>query len=370
MIRIKNKIIKYGEPCFIIAEAGSNHNNELYLAKKLIDVAAEAKADAVKFQLFTAKGLYPSNCGSIELSYGKVDLYKVIEKLELPLKWLPELKGYAEKYGLIFMCSPFEEKLVDELEKINIDCYKVASPELNHIPLLEYIGKNKKPIIASTGLCKIQDIAEAIETIQKYHNNLAIMHCVSAYPTPLEDCNLNVIETLKKVFNVPVGFSDHTFDPIFAPTVAVYKGANIIEKHFTLDKKMEGLDHYFALEPLEIKEMVKIIRSVEELDKNGQEKFINERFGKDKVNKILGIYQKIIAPSEKIIYPNDKRSIHAIKNINKGAILTKENIAILRSERNLNPGLHPRFFKKILNTKLQRPVKYGQGITWEDLLQK
>lgn len=366
----KDKIIKYGDPCLIIAEAGSNHNNDLNLAKKLIDVASEAKADAVKFQLFTAKGLYPSNCGFIELSHGKVDFYKVLEKLELPFKWLPELKSYTEQKGLIFMCSPFDEKLVDELEKINIDCYKIASPELNHIPLLEYIGKIKKFTIASTGLCKIQDIAEAIETIQKYHNNLAIMHCVSAYPTPLEDCNLNVIETLKKVFDVPVGFSDHTINPVIAPTIAIYKGANIIEKHITLDKKLEGPDHYFALEPSEIKEMVKMIRFIEEVDKNGQRKFINERFGKDKVNKILGSYQKIIAPSEKILYPNDKRSIHAIKNIDKGDILTEENIAILRSERNLTPGVHPRFFKKILKTRLQKPVKYGQGITWECLLQK
>ncbi len=369
-IKIRDKYIGSNEPCFIIAEVGSNHNKDLNLAKRLIDVAAEAKVDAIKFQLFTAKELYPSNCGTIETSSGKVNFYKILKNMELPIEWLSELKDYAEKKDLIFMCSPSDEKMVDELEKIDIDCYKVASPELNHILLLEHISEKNKPIIVSTGLCKMQEIAEAIETIQKYHNKLVIMHCITAYPTPLEDCNLNVIETMKKNFNVPVVFSDHSLEPEIAPSIAVFKGANIIEKHFTLDKNMKGPDHKFALEPGELKKMVKTIRNIEDMNKDEQKKFIIKSYGKDKVDKILGSYQKLIVPSEKDLYPNDKRSIHAIKDINKGEILTKENIAVLRSERNLNPGLHPKFYKILLGVKLQKPVKYGQGIKWGDLLQK
>lgn len=370
MIKIKNNIIGDSNPCFIIAEAGSNHNKDLNTAKELIRIASEAGVDAIKFQLFTAKSLYPSNCGIIKLSSGEMDFYKVLKSIELPVEWLSKLKDCAEEKGLIFLCSAFDEKMVNELEKINIDCYKIASPELNHIPLIEHISKKNKSIIASTGLCTIEEISEAVNTIKKYHSNIALMHCVTAYPTPLKDCNLNVIETIKKIFNVPVGFSDHTIEVEITPLVAIFSGANIIEKHFTLDKNMEGPDHKYALNPSELKKMVVVIRSMEKLNKEKQEKLLYKKYGKEKVDKILGIYQKIITPSEKELYPNDKRSIHSIKNIKKGEKLNKKNIAILRSERNINPGLHPRFYPIILGTKIQKNIKYGKGILWKNILEK
>jgi N-acetylneuraminate synthase len=299
-----------------------------------------------------------------------VDFYQVLKGLELPVEWLPELKEHAKNKGLLFICSPFDEAMVDELEQIDIDCYKIASPELNHIPLLEYISQKNRPIICSAGLSKMYEVEEAIDAIKKNNDKLAIMHCVSSYPAPSEDCNLNVIKTMKQEFDVPIGFSDHTLEPETAPLVAIFKGANIIEKHFTLDKNMEGPDHKFALEPQELKAMVTAIRNIEKMSKSEQKKFIYQLYGKDKINKILGKYQKVIAPSEKELYPNDKRSIHAIKDLRKGETLTKENIAILRSERNLNPGLHPRFYNVMIGAKLQKEVRCGQGIKWEDLLQK
>jgi len=369
-LKIKDKYIGDGYPCFIIAEAGSNHNKDLNLAKKLIDIAAQAQADAVKFQLFTAKGLYPSNCGVIETISGEIDFYKILENMELPLEWLPELKEYAGKKGLVFICAPFDEKMADQLEKINLDCYKIGSPELNHFPFLKHVAKKNKPLICSVGLSTLKEIEEAVEIVSPLNQQLAFMHCISAYPAPLKDCNLNIIETLKKAFNLPFGFSDHTLEPEIAPAIAVFKEANIIEKHFTLDKNMEGPDHKFALEPAELKKMVETIREIESKNKKEQENLLHQRYGKDQVNKILGVYQKIIPPSEKNLYPNDKRSIHAIKDMEKGEILTEENVAVLRSERNLKPGLHPRFYKKVLRSKLQKPVKYGQGIKWEDLLEK
>ncbi len=368
--KIKNKLIGDEKNCFIIAEAGSNHNKDILLAKKLIDAAAEAKADAVKFQLFRAEKLYPSNCGNVRLNNKEVDFFKLIKNMELPVKWLVELKLHAEHKKLIFLCSPFDEQAVDELAEISVDAFKIASPELNHIPLLEYIAKKGKPIIMSTGLSKICEIDEAIDTISKFNKRIAILHCVSAYPAPLEDCNLNVIETFRKIFDIPVGFSDHTLHPIYGPLVAVFKGASIIEKHLTLDKKMEGPDHRFALNPEELKQMVTSIREFEKLEHEEQWKMLNSLIREKELGKILGVFRKIIPESEKELYPGDKRSIVAIKDMKIGERITPHSVAVLRTERNLSPGLHPRYFKGIIGAKLHKPVCYGQGIKWEHLLEK
>ena len=366
-IKIGNKQVGEDEPTFIIAEAGSNHNGKLEQAKKLIDIAADAGVDAIKFQLFKAERMYPKNCGVVDTAMGKVDFFKVLKNMELPLTWLEVLKEYSEAKELIFLCSSFDEESADVLENIGITAHKLGSPELNHIPLLEHLGKKNKPIILSTGLSKLGEIEEAIDTCYTVGNRQVILlHCVSAYPTPLEDCNLNVIKTLKMAFDVPVGFSDHTLDPTIAPLTAVSIGADVIEKHFTISKKLEGPDHSFALEPLELKKMVEEIRKVEEIE--DKITYVRKLFGKEKTDAVLGTYKKMIAPSEKDIYPNDKRSIHAIQNIKKGDILTKENIMVLRSERNLNPGIHARYYKIIIGKKVSRSVLYGKGITWDDLL--
>jgi len=366
-IKIGNKQVGESEPTFIIAEAGSNHNGKLKQAKKLIDIAADAGVDAVKFQLFKAARIYPKNCGVVDTVMGKVDFFKVLKNMELPLTWLELLKDYSEKKGLIFLCSCFDEKSADALENVGITAHKLGSPELNHIPLLEHLGKKSKPIILSTGLSKLGEIEEAIDTYYERRNKQVILlHCASAYPTPLEDCNLNVIKTLKIAFDVPVGFSDHTLNPIIAPVTAIAIGANVIEKHFTISKKLEGPDHSFALEPLELKKMVEEVRKIEKIKKKVT--YVRELFGKEKMDAVLGTYKKMIAPSEKDIYPNDKRSIHAVQNIKKGDILTKENIMVLRSERNLNPGIHPRYYKLILGKKVSRDISYGKGVQLNDLL--
>ncbi len=194
------------------------------------------------------------------------------------------------------------------------------------------------------------------------------MHCVSSYPAPLKDCNVNVIGTLKTAFNVPIGFSDHSLDPVIAPLTAIAIGANIIEKHFTLSKKLKGPDHSFALEPLELKKMVQEIRNLEKINQKNRLTYLTKLYGNKKINLILGSYKKMIVPSEKDIYPNDKRSIHAIQNIKKGSLLTKKNINVMHSERNLNCGIHPRYYKIILGKKINKHISYGKGITWDDLL--
>jgi len=364
--KISNKWIGKGKPVFIIAEVGSNHDGKFEQAQKLIDITCEVGADAVKFQLFRASKIYPPNCGKIPTPTGKIDLHKFLKKSEVPFKWLPLLKKYAEKKGLIFIVSPFDEQAVDELEKNNVRVYKIASPELNHLPLLRYIAKKQKPIILSSGLSTLSDIEEAIDVIHKENNQqIVLLHCVSSYPAPAEEYNLKVIETLKNAFQVPVGVSDHSSDPVLIPKLAVASGALVIEKHFTLNKKLRGPDHSYALNPEELKLMVAEVRKVEKWDQEKRDKFLNSSsFYKE----ILGTGQKIIVPSEKILYPGDKRSIFTIRNIKKGERLNKRNTAVLRAERYLKPGIHPRYFDLIIGKKVVKPVKKYVGLQWDYLL--
>ena len=257
-----------------IAEVSSNHNKDLERCIKFIRTSAAIDCDAVKFQLFKASKIYPPNCGKIFTPQGEIDVYKFFEQAELPFKWLPLLKKHTEEKGLAFIVTPFDEKSADVLEKIAVDVYKIASPELNHLPLLKHIAKKQRPIILSEGLSTLSDIEEAISTVYAENNRqLILLHCISSYPAPPEDYSLNVIEILKKTFRVPVGISDHSLDPVLIPKLAVACGASIIEKHFTLNKKLLGPDHLFALEPDELKLMVKEIRRVEKWSERKKKKF-------------------------------------------------------------------------------------------------
>lgn len=366
-IKIGDKTIGENRPVYIIAEAGSNHDGKMEQAKELIDAAAEAGADAVKFQLFRAAKIYPPNAGKIPMPQGKkLDLYKFFEQVELPFKWLPILKKYAENKGLAFVVTPFDEKAVDELEKADIRAYKIASPELNHLPLLKHIAEKQKPIIASTGLCKLSDIEEAVEVFyNKGNKQFILLHCVTGYPAKPEEYNLRVIGTLIRAFQVPVGISDHSLDPVLVPRLAVAAGASVVEKHFTINKKLPGADHSFALEPQELKLMVDEIRKVEKWNDGLKERFINSR---PSHKKIMGDGRKTITASEAELYPGDKRSIFAIKNINKGEKIAKNNIAVLRAERYLKPGIHPRYYPLVLGTKAVKPIKKFSGLQWRHLL--
>ncbi|OGC04168.1 hypothetical protein A2276_06110 [candidate division WOR-1 bacterium RIFOXYA12_FULL_43_27] len=368
-IKIKNKYIGEGSRCFIIAEAGSNHDGKLDQAKRLIEIAADAGVDAVKFQLFKAEELYPKNCGKVDTPAGKIDLYKALKKMELPGDWLRELKKYSEKCGLIFLCAPFSEKAALELNNIDIDAFKIASPELSHLPLLRYVASFGKLMIISTGISKMADIEEAIEACRSAgNNNIVLMHCVTAYPAPLKDCNLNVIATMKMAFGLPVGFSDHTEDPLAAPVVSLLAGCNLIEKHFTPNKKLPGPDHPFALEPNELKAMVKGIRKVEAFDKNQQYLAIMKMYGEKKVMMMLGLGIKTIASSEKDLAACDRRSIRAINKISKHERFTPKNLGILRSERNLKLGIHPRYWDILIGKKAVKCIPAGKEIVWKDFI--
>lgn len=367
-LTIGDKKIGDGHPTFIIAEAGSNHDRKLAQAKKLIDVAKSARADAIKFQFFNANSLYPENVGKIPIGSATTDFFELLKKNEVPKKWLIILKEYAEKKNLVFLCSCFDEESADFLDDIGILAHKIASFELNHIPLIRHIAKKEKPMIISTGLSLLGEIEETLQVCESNtkKNNIVLLHCVSAYPTPVNQCNLNVIKTLKTVFEIPIGYSDHTIDPISAPIAAVASGANIIEKHFTLSRNLPGPDHSFALEPDEIKRMVDLIKTCEASP--DRLKFAEDMIGRQKMKKLMGSGKKIIVLAEKPLYPNDKRSIHAIQNIKKGEPLLKSNMQVLRSERNLVPGIHPRYFEIILGKVATKDICYGEGISWNMLL--
>lgn len=365
-LSLKGRLVGAGRPTFIIAEAGSNHDGKLAQAKELIDVAAEAGADAVKFQVFRAPHLYPEGVGIVQTPAGPLDLYAFLKAHEVPRDWLKPLAEYAEACGLLFLASVFDEEAADWLDEVEVAAHKIASPELTHLPLLAHVARKGKPVILSTGLSRLGDIEEAVGTVQQQGNRqMALLHCVSAYPAPPEDCNLRVIETLRRAFQLPVGFSDHTADPTTAPVLAAALGATILEKHFTLDRRLAGPDHAFALEPKELRQMVDAVREVHLLGPDGRHRLLERH---PDAATLLGSPIKRVTQAEAAARQHDRRSIHIIRDIPQGALLSRTNLRILRSEANLQPGLEPRYWTLVLGRRAIRPLTAGHGLAWDDLL--
>jgi len=341
MDRLKNN----DSGCFIIAEAGSNHNRDITLAKRLIDVAVEAKADAVKFQLFSANRMAARTrheivkIGDKFQQYGDT-LHEIYRRNELPPEWLPKLHNYAASKGISFLCTPFDKKAVDELEKLDIPCYKIASYELVDLPLIKYVAKTGKPIILSTGMATLAEIEDAIEAANSVgNNNIAILHCGIEYPPRWEDVHLRAMDTIAKAFGYPVGYSDHTTG-IEVPIAAVARGAQIIEKHFTLDNTLEGPDHTFALEPNELSQMVSSIRHVEAA---------------------LGSSKKRPMAAEKIYMERGRRSLFASQVISKGTVITEEMLDVLRP----GVGLKPKYMEIVIGRVARVDIAAHDPITWD-----
>ncbi len=326
-ITIADKHVGCGERTFIIAEAGSNHNKKLDQAKKLIDVAAISGADAVKFQLFKAEFLYAPGYAA----------FKAVKDHELPREWLKELMDHADKKGIIFLATPFDHEAVDLLNKAGVAAFKIASSEAVNLPFLRQVASTQKPIILSTGMCNLADIYEALEVIEQTGNQQVILlQCSALYPTGPGQVNLRTMDTLKEAFKVPVGFSDHTLGILF-PAVAVARGACVIEKHFTLDRKMPGPDHSYAIEPDELSQMVKDIRAVEQG---------------------LGSSVKKMLPEEKKLARRE--SVFAKKDIAKNTKITADDLVIKRPAA----GIDPRFLKAAVGAKASKNIKAGEPIVW------
>ena len=339
-VKIGNKIIGGNNPTYIIAEIGANHNRDIKIAKKLIDLAAEAKVDAVKFQTYKAETLYSKKAP--KFSKDKIKPYDLIKSVELPYAWHKELFNYTKKKKLHFLSSPFDFEAVDLLDKLGVPAYKIASFEITDLELLKYTANKKKPIILSTGMADFEEITDALKAIKSQGNeNVILLHCNSLYPTPAKIVNLNAIESIQKKFKIPVGFSDHTLG-IHIPIAAICKGASIIEKHYTLDRKMKGPDHSFAVEPVELKQMVQNIRDVESAEGTGEKKPSKKEFE---------------------MYEKGRRSIIAATKISKGTKIIKDMLIIKRP----GYGIKPKYLDKVVGKTAKKDIAEDQWLTWEDV---
>jgi N-acetylneuraminate synthase len=342
---IGDRLVGPGNPTFIIAEAGSNHNGNIETAKKLIDVAVNAGADAVKFQTFRAEDMYVEDSGEVEYLDDDRSIYDIIESMEMPHEWIPRLHDYCSRQGIYFLSTPFDEQSAEVLSDY-VPAWKIASYTSSHYPLLRELAAFDKPLIMSTGAHELDEVRESVEVLKNAGvSRLALLQCVAAYPTPLEDINVKVVKTLADEFSVPVGLSDHTLDPVTAPTTAVALGANIVEKHFTLDKSMEGPDHQFALEPDQLDEMVAAVRDTET---------------------VLGTSEKFVLDVEAELHDKARRAVHAVTDIAAGEQLTAEKVKILRPGEQ-DAGLHPKFYDEILGTTAARDIQRSAGLQWDDI---
>ncbi len=345
-MKISGKTIGKGNPCFIIAEAGSNHNGDLNQAKALIDVAADADADAVKFQIFSAKTIYskktpmPSYMLENELADKKETLWDIMKDNELPRDWIPILMDYCRQRNILFLATPFDIPAVDECEKFGMEAFKVASFEITYLPMLKRISATGKPIILSTGMANILDIETALAAIKDGGTSeTALLHCAIAYPPKDSNVNLRAMDTMRRLFGLEVGFSDHTMNYI-ADVAAVAMGASIIEKHFTLSRKLEGPDHPFSLEPDELKAMVSAIRETEEL---------------------LGSPVKIASEAEGELHGLARRGLVAATDIPSGTVITSEMLAVKRPAY----GVHPKYTDIIVGRTAKCDIEEDDIFLWE-----
>ena len=331
-----------GYPTYIIAEISANHGGEFENVREIIKKAKEAGVNCIKIQTYTADTLtlnYNNQYFNIQSGKWKgQNLYQLYQQANTPWEWQAEIKSECERNGLDFLSTAYDHTSVDFLESLNVSFYKIASFELNDIPLLKYVAEKNKPILLSTGMATLAEIDEAVQTIRKAGNEqLCLLKCTSSYPGIPEEMNLKIIPHMKHTFQVPVGLSDHSLGYLTA-IIAVSLGAHIIEKHICLDREMETPDSSFSMEPQEFKLMVDEIRKTE---------------------KILGKIEYGPVPSEasSLIF---RKSIFISKDINAGEQFTKENIKVIRPAH----GLHPRYYCEILGKKARVNLKAGNPLDW------
>ncbi len=346
--------IAEGAPCFIVAEAGSNwkvgkkKENDV-MARKLIDVAKESGADAVKFQTFKAKSTYVSNAGDSDYlrQSGEVrNVFDLLKELEMPYEMVEELAQYAQSVGITFLTTAFS---VDDLNAIDplVAIHKIASYENSHLRLLEAAAATGKPLMLSTGASPIEEIDWSVSHFRSHSQApLILMQCTAAYPAPRKALNLRTIPTLRSRYGCLVGLSDHSKDPTAAPIMAVALGACALEKHFTLDNNLPGPDHKYAIEPKQLKSMVKAVREAEEA---------------------LGDGFKRVAEEEQELFLFAKRSLQALTDIAPGEILEEDkNIGILRPG-SMTKGMHPKHLAEVVGRPLKKAIARGYGLTFEHM---
>ncbi len=341
-IVIGKHIINDQSPCVIIAELSANHLNDYKVAVETIHKMKEAGADCVKLQTARPDSITidcekPDFVVSGGTSWDGRTLYSLYQETHTPWEWHKPIKQLVEDLGMVFLSSPFDREAVDFLEDLDVPAFKIASFEITDIPLIKYAAKIGKPVIISTGIATEKDISEALEACHSVGNDKVILlKCTSAYPTPLDEVNLNMIKSIREKYGCHVGLSDHTLGHV-VPLGAVALGARVIEKHFILDRNLGGPDAEFSMEPGEFKEMVNNVRSLQ-ISLGNSEIQISEKIKKSR---------------------NFSRSLYVVKDVKKGELFTDENV------RSIRPGfgLHPRYLDGIMNKPARISVERGTRFT-------
>jgi N,N'-diacetyllegionaminate synthase len=330
--------------CFVIAEAGVNHNGKLKLAIRLVDAAQRAGADAVKFQTFVAEELVTAQGrkAAYQTRSRERTQLSMLKKLELGKSDFEAIKAHADSRGIEFMSTPYDPQSVALLEGLGVRRFKVSSTDLTNKPLVETVARTGRQVILSTGMATLSEIKRTVSRIVELGNeDIVLMHCTSSYPTPVDQVNMRAMETLRREFPFPVGYSDHTLG-IEVGVMAVALGARVLEKHLTLDRRMEGPDHFASAGPAEFKRLVSAVRNVQSARGTGE---------------------KALMDDERENLPLVRRSLHAAKNLRKGRVLSAQDVRISRP----NDGADPWDVDRVVGMRTRRGIKRDDPVRLEDL---
>ena len=344
-INIAEKVVGENAPCYVIAEIGSNHNNNYDTALELKDAASEAGVDAVKLQTFYASQHYSRYTPKISIGSGKdsYDPYLLVESLEMNREWIPKLIDYALTKSVHLFSSPCDYKAIDLLSSLDVPAYKVSSFDLTDLDLIIKVAKQGKPVILSTGLASYADIERAVNKCYEYNNNqIILLQCTSLYPAPVNLSNLKAMLSMKIALNIIVGYSDHTLGDHIC-LAAVARGASVIEKHFTLDRSMQGPDHSFAIEPVELRDMINKIRDIEIAIGDGVKNGPRDE--------------------EMELFEKARRSVHAACDIVKGTVISREMLSVKRPSY----GVEPYMIDLLIGKKAKRDIGNDEWIVWDDV---
>ena len=368
----------------IIAEIGTSHEGSFEKAKELVDAAADSGADTIKFQWVYADEILHPKTGYVKLPTGNIPLYERFKQLECPVSFYKDIMDYVHSKGCKFCCSPFGLRSLRELLELNPDFVKIASPELNHYKMLEALrdwrqnqklrGEVMVPVILSSGVSTLADIDKAVRIVGR--EGVSLLHCITSYPAPEDQYNIRLISTLHSVLGIETGLSDHSLDPVLVPVLSTACGGTIIEKHFTLSRQTSGLDDPVALEPEQFALMVHTVHQTEATFRHygealGMERTIEqlaEQFGRQRVMTVLGDGVKRLASAEEANYGRTNRSLHFMRAMKKGETISQSDIAILRTEKILTPGISPEYYDLLIEKKLSRDVEDGAGVQFEDFI--
>lgn len=335
-LEIEGKEISQTAPVYVIAEAGVNHGGDIEKAYKLIDIAVEAGADAVKFQAFRTEYLILEDVGKAEYqtqtTTASESQFEMLQKLELRFEQYQLVQSYCQKKGITFLITPFDEQSLEDLENIGVSAYKIASTDTTNLPFLKKVAQTGKPLILSTGMCDMEEVVQAVSYVAQFTDKLILLQCTANYPIQDEEAHLNVIPVYRKKFDCLVGYSDHSVG-IGAAPFAIPLGAVVLEKHFTISKEDDGPDHRASLDPTELKEFVQLVRRA-------------EKFGGNSI--------KAPTESEKGTKKSLQKCLVAACNIKEGEFFTEENIV---AKRTGGVGISPLRFEEILQKKATKPYQ-------------